>query len=367
MPLLLIFAIFCIVVYDVMVLFFVALVQPKKVVVSSFSGGPKISVVVVFRNEEQHVLPLLNSLAKQSYSNFEVLLVNDASTDTSEQIVEEFQKQSQLNIQLFHLESKGIAPKKEGIELAIQHATGTYIAQTDADCIVPENWLMLYAENCKDVSLLAGPTIPVESPTERSSVLGSYQKLDFLSLQLVTQALFRLKQPILANGANLYYSKQAYLEFYKPNNLASGDDVFLVNTFKKAGLSMAYCPENVVETSFVSSWREVLNQRVRWASKSSKNSNHYNLIVGATMMLATLSFCSLMVLAPFSEPYVFAFAVSKLLVDARALIYMQEYHRVYTKGWHLMVALLINPVLTLVVFVAGFKRSYTWKNRTFSA
>lgn len=350
-----------------MVLFFVALIAPKKAVVSSFSGGPKISIIIVFRNEEQHLKQLLNSIQKQAYTNFEVLLVNDSSTDSSVAVVQEFIENSTINVRLFHAESPTKAPKKQGIELALKNATGTYIAQTDADCIVPENWLEQFLPYVETNDLVAGAVLISQQSTERSSVLGSYQKLDFLSLQLVTQAMFRLKQPIMANGANIMYSKQAYLNHYQPNELASGDDVFLLNALSNAGCKVAYCPENIVETQPVESWRHVFNQRVRWASKTGKNPNKFNLLVGVVMLLVNMSFLGLLFQAAKLEPLALVILISKILVDARALIFMQEYHRVYTKGWHLLLALLINPVITVSVFLAGFKRNYTWKNRVFSS
>ena len=116
----------------------------------------KISVIIPARNEEENIGKLLSSLEKQSYPNhlFEVIVVDDHSTDSTASIVSRhsFAK-------LIKLESDNInSYKKKAIEAGIASAAGDLIVTTDADCIVPENWLKIisaFKENTKAVFIAA--------------------------------------------------------------------------------------------------------------------------------------------------------------------------------------------------------------------
>ena len=109
----------------------------------------KISIIIPARNEELNIADCLNSIVNQSYPKhlFEVLVVDDHSTDKTAEIIASYRHQ---NIQLISLKDF-VAPneinsyKKKAIEIAIRQSTGELIITTDADCIAPPNWLQTIA------------------------------------------------------------------------------------------------------------------------------------------------------------------------------------------------------------------------------
>lgn len=88
----------------------------------------KISVIVPVYNKEKYIERTIKSVLKQTYSKFELILVNDGSTDTSEQIIKKFSDDKRI---VYHFQNNGgvSVARNTGIGLA----TGEYITFLDAD------------------------------------------------------------------------------------------------------------------------------------------------------------------------------------------------------------------------------------------
>lgn len=101
-----------------------------------------ISVVVPVYNAESYLSICLDSLLVQTYSRFELLLVNDGSTDRSGEICDRYATQDK-RIRVIHQKNRGVsASRNRGIECA----TGEYICFADADDKVEEDYLKHLAD-----------------------------------------------------------------------------------------------------------------------------------------------------------------------------------------------------------------------------
>lgn len=96
---------------------------------------PYFSVVISLYNKEKHIQSTIESVLAQTFVDFEIVIVNDGSIDTSETIVKSF---TDNRIHYFHQENKGASA---GRNAAISKATGTYIALLDADDLWAPNYL----------------------------------------------------------------------------------------------------------------------------------------------------------------------------------------------------------------------------------
>lgn len=96
---------------------------------------PKFSVIIPLFNKENFIKNTLESAKKQTFEDFEIIVVNDGSTDNGSKIVEEF-KDSRINI--FHTENKGVSSARN---FGIEKASGEYIAFLDADDIWKPDFL----------------------------------------------------------------------------------------------------------------------------------------------------------------------------------------------------------------------------------
>lgn len=110
---------------------------------------PKISVIVPIYNAEKYLGCCINSIIKQSFSDFELLLINDGSIDASHYICEEYAKKDN-RIRIINQSNSGVClTRNKGIEIA----RGEYIAFCDQDDWFEENALkVLYSLAIKNNS-----------------------------------------------------------------------------------------------------------------------------------------------------------------------------------------------------------------------
>lgn len=97
------------------------------------NGSPLVSCVIIFLNEESFIAEAIESVLAQSYSNWELLIVDDGSTDKSSQIA--LQYAESYPDKIFYLEHEGHQNRgmSASRNLAIQHARGKYISYLDGD------------------------------------------------------------------------------------------------------------------------------------------------------------------------------------------------------------------------------------------
>jgi glycosyltransferase involved in cell wall biosynthesis len=97
---------------------------------------PKFSIIIPVYNRPEELRELLESLARQTYTNFEVLVVDDGSTVRSDEVVQQFS--DKLHIQYLFKPNSGPGPSRN---LGFEHARGEYFVVFDSDCIVPAHYL----------------------------------------------------------------------------------------------------------------------------------------------------------------------------------------------------------------------------------
>lgn len=91
-----------------------------------------ISIIVPVYNTEKYLSACLDSILTQSFTDFELLLVDDGSTDKSGEICDEY-AQKDSRIRVFHKENGGVSSARN---LGIEEAVGDYLHFVDADDIV---------------------------------------------------------------------------------------------------------------------------------------------------------------------------------------------------------------------------------------
>ena len=236
----------------------------------------KVTIIIPARNEEASISSCLNSLKAQSYpsSLIEIIVINDHSTDRTAEIVKAY---SANNVRLINLEEYVDQEpinsyKKKSIEVGIGLSSAEWILCTDADCILPFEWiesLVSFFEKEKSVFIAAPVRI-----FGGKSLLSIFQSLDFACLQGITGAVVFKKIHCMCNGANLAYEKKIFSEidgFNGIDQLASGDDMLLMQKFfdhYPDRISFLKSQEAIVTTDPAQSWKAFFNQRIRWASKT---------------------------------------------------------------------------------------------------
>jgi poly-beta-1,6-N-acetyl-D-glucosamine synthase len=252
------------------------------------SYTPFVSVIIAARNEESSIGKLLWDLKHQDYGNdkFEVIIVNDHSSDHTDTLLRNFISKEKLSH--FHIIDNSLTGKKAALDLGITKATGEIVLLTDADCTMGPSWIsnMVAGFQDKQVQMLLGP---VKIISKNDSWFEDFQTLEFMSLIGSTAGAASLNRPIMCNGANLGFYRQIYFELkneLRGKDNVSGDDVFLMFALKKArpgSIKFAMNSLAVVTTFAMSAISEFFHQRVRWASKTKNYDDPFALFTGAVV------------------------------------------------------------------------------------
>ncbi len=113
-----------------------------------------ISIILPVYNAEKTIITTLNSIKKQSLKNYEVLIVDDHSTDNSIEIIDEFLKDTEIQYKILYNKEKGVSSARN---YALSNAKGEYIYFLDADDFMSEKCLeVLYNTILRENDLVIG-------------------------------------------------------------------------------------------------------------------------------------------------------------------------------------------------------------------
>jgi cellulose synthase/poly-beta-1,6-N-acetylglucosamine synthase-like glycosyltransferase len=347
--------------------------MPEVEVEEKYSPQTSISVIIAARNEEKNIANCLFSILEQHFDPqlFEVIVIDDQSEDNTPAIVNRLCTiYSNLSCISLKSDASIIAYKKKAIAAGIKKAKGKLIVTTDADCIVPENWLKsisAFYENRK-VVFIAAPVVIAPG----KGLVKLFQSLDFLSLQGITGASVFAQFHTMCNGANLAYEKKVFEEvhgFEEIDNIASGDDMLLMHkVYLQHPDKVQYLKSKaaIVQTAAVNSWAEFFNQRIRWASKAGKYSDKRIFWALLLVYLFNLSFVIVFITAFFVEGlwmYLISLLLLKTLYELFFMIPVANFFNKENKLWWFPLMQPLHILYTIVAGLLGSITTYTWKGR----
>jgi cellulose synthase/poly-beta-1,6-N-acetylglucosamine synthase-like glycosyltransferase len=264
------------------------------------------------------------------------------------------------------------SPKKDAISRAIPIVKNKWIITTDADCIVPKNWLQTldnFIQN-KQPEMVVGAVIY----KTKNNWFHHFQQLDLISLQGTTIGSFGLGKPFMCNGANFAYTKNLFQEiggFSGINNTASGDDVLLLQkaiAYTKDKVCYLKNEDFIVKTKPINDFYELFMQRVRWASKTSSYQTNYPKLLAVIVLAMNVS-----LVVSFGLWY---FGKFDLRLFAMALIFKYgiDYVILFKTNGYLKNKMLIPPLASSLIYpifssfvgIYSLFGSFNWKGRKFS-
>lgn len=339
---------------------------------STFQPSTRFSIIIPARNEEKNINACLQSIAQLNYPNelFEVIVMDDFSTDATVATAQQFPFVKVLELKTL-LNEKINSYKKKAIELGIAEATGEYIVTTDADCIVPENWLYNFA-----FIIQQKPTVFIAAPVamkEEGSAIKVFQSLDFLSLQGITAASVGAGFHSMCNGANLCYSKEAFYKvdgFKGVDHIASGDDMLLMHKlYKQYPNEVHYCKaaDSIVLTEPVETVTAFFRQRIRWASKADKYDDKRIFAVLLLVYLLNVWLVVLAISCFFISNNLQLLLLALSIKTIAELFFLFPVARFFQKKQLLVWFPLAQPFHIVYTVIAGWLGkfgNYEWKGRT---
>jgi len=196
---------------------------------------PMVSVVICAYNAERTMLPCLESLRKLDYPNFEVIIVDDGSSDRTAEISMDFPE-----FRLIRQPNKGLSVARN---VGLHAARGDLIAYTDSDCVVDPHWLtlMVRALTEKNFDGCGGPNYaPHEDGwVEACCAASPGAPCHVLTADDVAEHLA---------GCNMVFTKAALLKVggFDPQFTSAGDDVDVCWRILDSGMRLGFCPSAFV-------------------------------------------------------------------------------------------------------------------------
>lgn len=335
---------------------------------------PLVSILIPIRNEAEHIESCLNALQAQNYpaSAMEILVLDDDSTDAGPEIVQRFPLGGLRYVAIAEQAPfADLPPKKRALSFGVQLARGSYILTTDGDCRVPPDWVATQVKFLqeKDLVCATGPVL-LEGG---GNAFEQFQVLDLMGMMQVTAAGVHFGTMHLANGANLAFRKTAFdaVGGYGGNaRFASGDDVFLIQklaAYYPGRVAFLKSPAATVRTTVETRYSDLVQQRLRWATKNRSTPELPMLLALVTVFLYAWILLLIPVAALFLPqlwPLALLLWLIKLLVDRRMLGRMARFFEAGNAlRWFLPASLLHVLYICGIGLLANLKKDYRWKGR----
>ncbi|MFZ4671062.1 MAG: glycosyltransferase [Flavobacterium sp.] len=236
-----------------------------------------ISIIVCAKNEEENVKKFIPLLLEQNYPEFEIILIDDASSDETLEIFEEFEKQNS-NVKLVKVENNEAfwGNKKFALTLGIKAAKHEYLLFTDADCFpTSKDWI-------KNMSS--------QFTAKKTIVLGygAYEKIgnSFLNKLIRFETLItatqyfswaKIGKPYMGVGRNMAYKREEFFKvrgFMDHMKIRSGDDDLFINqAANKDNTTICYLPDSFTYSTPKTTFKEWFAQKRRHVSTAKHYKN----------------------------------------------------------------------------------------------
>ena len=323
-----------------------------------------ISVIIAARNESYKLQENLRFILEQDYSNFEVIVVNNNSTDDSYQVLSALKTgYNHLEIIEFNNPDHVRQGKKLPLTLGIKAAKNEHLLLTDADCKPKSNqWIKKMARGFKEKEIILGYGPYIKT----SGLLNSIIRFDtaWIGMNYFSFALNGFAY--MGVGRNLAYTKSAYqaVDGYKSHHmLASGDDdLFIQEASKKSSLGIEIDADTHCFSPSKNTWSGWIHQKSRHFTTTPKYSFIKKLLLATypiTLVAALFSFVSLMILSKsvFICFIMMLFYTIKWWIQGKCLIKLNERKfALFFPFWDLFYSFL-SPVLYMM---GKTKRNKNW-------
>ncbi len=347
-----------------------ALRYPKKVLTPA-ELNTKVTILIAARNEEENIRLTIDDILAQDYPKhlFEVIIVDDHSTDSTADIIRSYASQGVRLLQMNEAQRLN-SYKKKAIAEAIKLSTGDLMVATDADCRMGPQWLSSVVSFFETQNL-----VMISSPVayfQEKNLFERMQTLEFSFLIGIGASFIGNGRASTCNGANLAYRKDVFYEvggFKGIDDLASGDDELLLQKVAVSypgRIGFLKQREAIVYTHAKPNLEEFLQQRRRWASKSTKYKDKKVVALAVGIWLFNLSMLLNFLLGFYRIYFLEIFALQLLVKLAFEVALLFPITAFFKRQKLIVLLLLLSPIHVLYfvyVGLMGNTSKYSWKGR----
>ena len=214
----------------------------------------KFSILVPAYNEEQSISSCLNSLISVAYDEKEVIVVDDASTDRTIQAIEKYFSKGVILVRRGKNGGRAAA-----LNSGLQRATGDVIITTDADTVVPSDWLQKF-KSCFEQQAVVAVGGAYQAYNKDKSLVNATSILD----QILNGVFRKSLVPNKLSGVNSAIRKDVLLDLggFNENSWWS-EDSELGWKLERIG-KVVYDPDNIVSTQYPEIWPDIWKRKFYW-------------------------------------------------------------------------------------------------------
>jgi len=275
-----------------------------------------ISVIVCAKNEAENVTKYVPLLAQQNYPDFEIILIDDASSDATLDIFEAFEKEYS-NVRLVKVANNEAfwGNKKFALTLGIKAATKEYLLFTDADCYpTSTNWIAEMSSHFTlQKTIVLGYGAYEKTP---NSFLNKIIRFETLLTAVQYFSWARIGQPYMGIGRNMAYKKEEFFNvngFIDHMKIRSGDDDLFINqAANRKNTTVCYTPESFTYSEPKKTFTDWFTQKRRHVSTASHYKPFDKMQLGLFFLTQILSILLPIVLLSFQFQWI---AVASLVAS----------------------------------------------------
>lgn len=242
-----------------------------------------ISLLIACKNEEENLKKNFPKLLAQKYPEFEIILVDDASTDATLSVIETFaQKNDHVHFISLPKTDTYFGNKKHALTLAIQKASYDYLLFTDADCMPSSvHWIDNMAAQFVDTKQLILGYGSYQNTGSWLNKLIRYETL-LTAWQYFSYAL--TGYPYMGVGRNMGYTKSFFKKangFQSHMDIRSGDDDLIVNnTATKKNTAICWQSDSHTVSNPKSTLTEWIQQKRRHITTATSYKLVHQILLG---------------------------------------------------------------------------------------
>ena len=219
-----------------------------------------ISIIVPAYNRSEEIDEFLLSFVKQSSKNFEVIVVDDGSTDNLKEIVAKYQ--SSLKLQYFYQQNKGPGATRN---LGMEKAKGDIFVFIDSDCTVPKEYIENLERhlNTENFDAFGGPDTYREDFSPFLKAI-NYSMTSFIGTGGARGAAGKSVAKYYPRSFNMGIKRKVYEKIGGMNELRHGQDMDFSNRIYKAGFKIKFLPDVYVYHKRRTSLKKFFKQIFNW-------------------------------------------------------------------------------------------------------
>jgi len=346
--------------------------KTNKEKITFLTEQPPVSVIICAKDEADNLRQFLPFILQQDYPDFEVIVINDGSTDETEGLLNDLSVEyPNLRTTFVPVGARNLSTKKLGLTLGIKAAKNELLLFTDADCMPEDNtWIARMARNFSpDTDFVLGYGAYLNKKGLLNMLI-TYDTL-FIALQYMGMAIAR--KPYMGVGRNMAYRKETFFlnkGFASNLNLISGDDDLFVNkASNKRNTKVEIAPDSITWSEPNNTFSGWFFQKERHLSVSSyyKASSKFRLSLepftrGLFYLALILSFIVGNLITMIAAAVFFLARLTiQLIIVNKSSLYFGERKYLFTLPFFDIFLPLVNLYLLTVGRFTSRGKSVRWK------